>query len=155
MKEPTNKQIAHAVFGAILHILRNPQHHSKDAVDRARDEACSLLEELAAANRNINNSLANAEREQRIAITDKNNAEGALSYMKTLLHPYVLREAGPLPVPGERIARLVTEQMDRDHREIERLRDALALVQGSPERFVSHPAQEEIDKDKAMRGDIK
>jgi hypothetical protein len=50
----------------------------------------------------------------------RDNAEAAIQWAKDRLHPYVLREAGPQPVPMERIAGLVAEELDRRAREVVR-----------------------------------
>lgn len=57
------------------------------------------------------------------------NARGALEYVKDLLYPYVLREAGPKDqVPVERVAALVVEALERDNGLREALRDIVGRL---------------------------
>lgn len=46
-----------------------------------------------------------------LARIDQDNANGALEYMRKQLYPFVMREAGPLPLPLERIAGLVARRL--------------------------------------------
>ena len=60
----------------------------------------------------------------RLAKIAQDNAEGAMKWAKDRLYPYVLREAGPKPVPMERIAELAAQAIDKHAREAAKWQDA-------------------------------